>query len=62
MIAVIDYGAGNIGSVNNAITKLGYKAMITNKPDVVFDAKAVILPGVSSAGDTMYSLKSIGML
>ena len=62
MIAIIDYGAGNIGSVNNAITKLGYKATITNKPSVVLDAKAVILPGVGSAGDTMESLQSIGMI
>jgi glutamine amidotransferase len=62
MIAVIDYGAGNIGSVNNAITKLGFNAIITNKPDVVLNAKAVILPGVGSAGDTMESLKSIGMI
>ncbi len=62
MIVIIDYGAGNIGSVNNAITKLGYKALITNKPADVFSASTVILPGVGSAGDTMDSLLALGMV
>jgi len=62
MIVIIDYGAGNIGSVNNAVTKLGYKALITNKPDDVLKANTVILPGVGSAGDTMSSLQALGMV
>ena len=62
MIVIIDYGAGNIGSVNNAIAKLGYRAVITSKPDDVLNASTVILPGVGSAGDTMNSLQSLGMV
>ncbi len=61
MIAIIDYGAGNLGSVANAIIKLGYKPHITDKPDDVLSSKAVILPGVGAAGDAIESLGAIGM-
>lgn len=61
MIAVIDYGAGNLGSVVNAINKLGYQSKVTCKPADVLNAKAVILPGVGAAGDTVDRLKKLGM-
>jgi glutamine amidotransferase len=61
MIAIIDYGAGNLGSVANAITKLGYQPNITDRPDYVLSSAAVILPGVGAAGDAMENLQSIGM-
>ena len=61
MIAIIDYGAGNLGSVANAIIKLGYKPNITDKPGDVLSSKAVILPGVGAAGDAMENLGAIGM-
>jgi glutamine amidotransferase len=60
-IAIVDYGAGNLGSVANAIVKLGYKPEITGKPSEVLNAPAVILPGVGAAGDAMENLESIGM-
>jgi glutamine amidotransferase len=60
-IAIIDYGAGNLGSVRNAITRLGYKARVTNKPEEVLEASAVILPGVGAAGDTVDSLEQLGL-
>jgi len=61
MIALVDYGAGNLGSVANAIAKLGYKPKVTSKPSDVISAAAVILPGVGAAGDTMNSLETSGM-
>lgn len=61
MIAIIDYGAGNLKSVTNGLIKLGYDPVVTNKPDEVLTADAVILPGVGAAGDTMQSLISLGM-
>jgi len=61
MIAVIDYGAGNLRSVVNAIAKLGYQPRITNHPDELLKAKAVILPGVGAAGDTMANLRRLGL-
>ena len=60
MIAIIDYGAGNLRSVNNAITRIGYRAKITNRPEDILQAKAVFLPGVGAAGDTMTSLQQAG--
>jgi glutamine amidotransferase len=60
-IAIVDYGAGNLGSVANAIVKLGYAPKVTDKPSEVLGAAAVILPGVGAAGDAMESLKKIGM-
>ncbi|PIP48616.1 MAG: imidazole glycerol phosphate synthase subunit HisH [Chloroflexi bacterium CG07_land_8_20_14_0_80_45_17] len=60
-VVVIDYGAGNLRSVVNAITKVGYQAKVTSNPRDVFDAIAIILPGVGAAGDTMDSLEKLGM-
>jgi glutamine amidotransferase len=60
-IAIVDYGAGNLGSVANAIVKLGYEPEITGKPSEVLNAPVVILPGVGAAGDAMENLESIGM-
>jgi glutamine amidotransferase len=61
MIAIIDYGAGNLRSVINAITILGYRANITSQPDEIMQAEAVFLPGVGAAGDTMASLRKLGL-
>lgn len=61
MIAIINYGAGNLGSVANAITKLGYRLKVTDKPKDVLSADAVILPGVGAAGDTVDKLEALGM-
>jgi len=62
MIAIIDYGAGNLRSVAKAIAKLGYEANVTSSPDDVLNADAVILPGVGAAGDTINSLERLGMI
>jgi glutamine amidotransferase len=61
VIAIIDYGAGNLRSVANAIKKLGYHSMVTSNPGEVLDAAAVILPGVGAAADTMNSLEKLDM-
>jgi glutamine amidotransferase len=61
MIAIVDYGAGNLRSVVNAITRLGYQPKITSSPGELFQAQAVILPGVGAAPDTMTSLKKLGL-
>ncbi len=62
MIAIIDYGAGNLRSVANAIAKLGHQSMVTSNPDDVLEAAAVVLPGVGAAGDIMSSLQATGMI
>jgi len=61
MIAIIDYGAGNLRSVANAVKKLGYQPRVTSELGEVFDAAAVVLPGVGAAADTMNSLEKLSM-
>ena len=61
MIAIIDYGAGNLRSVTNALAKLGYQPKVTRDPEDVLNAAAVIFPGVGAAADAMQSLKDSGL-
>jgi len=61
MITIIDYGAGNLRSVANAVTRLGYQPKITSSVNELLDAQAVILPGVGAAADTMESLRALGL-
>ncbi len=60
-IAVINYGAGNLGSVTNALAKLGYQYNVTSDPAEVAAARVVIFPGVGAAGDCMQKLNDAGM-
>ena len=62
MISIVDYGAGNIRSVVNAVSKLGYQSEVTRIPEVVLNAQAVILPGVGAAADTMTNLKALELV
>jgi imidazole glycerol-phosphate synthase subunit HisH len=57
MIAIIKYNAGNIRSVQNAITRLGYHSVITDDRDEILNADKIILPGVGEAGSTMKYLR-----
>lgn len=61
MISIIDYDAGNIKSVEKALTYLGQEARITRDYDEIMASSHVILPGVGSFGDAMGKLKSYGM-
>jgi len=61
MIAIIDYGAGNLRSVANAIELLGYDTKITSSPDEVLSAEVVFLPGVGAAADVVSSLRAHGL-
>lgn len=60
-IAIIDYGAGNLRSVANAVSKLGHRFRITSSPEDIGTATAVIFPGVGAAADTMQHLRQSGM-
>ena len=61
MIAIIDYGMGNLGSVQKALAFLGYDSEITDDPSRVMDADGVILPGVGAIGAAMEALSSKGL-
>jgi glutamine amidotransferase len=60
-IAVIKYNAGNIGSVVNALGRLGQSCTITDNPDEIRRADKVIFPGVGEASNTMRYLKDKGL-
>ncbi len=62
MIAIIDYGAGNLHSVGNAIARLGYEAKITTSAADIASAQAVVFPGVGAAGETMKHLIGLGLV
>ena len=62
MIAIIDYGMGNLFSVEKAFQKLGAKAVITSSPEMILAADKVVLPGVGAFGDGMKNLEAYGLL
>lgn len=62
MIAIIDYGMGNLRSVQKAFEFLGYEAVITKDSDVLDQASHVVLPGVGAFGDAMKALESRGLI
>jgi glutamine amidotransferase len=59
MTAIIDYGAGNLKSVEKALAKLGEPAVVTSDREEILAAERVILPGVGAFGDAMASLKKM---
>jgi glutamine amidotransferase len=61
-IVIIDYGAGNLRSVSNALSKLGYEARITRASKDLLSADAVVLPGVGAGGDTMAALDKLELV
>ena len=61
MIAMIDYDAGNIKSVEKALQKLGADVIITKDSQEILYADKVILPGVGAFGDAMNNLKKYGL-
>jgi imidazole glycerol-phosphate synthase subunit HisH len=62
VIAVVDYGRGNLGSVEKALSGLGMRALVTQDPQIVADAEAVTLPGDGAFHDAMATLQSLGLL
>ncbi len=61
MVAIIDYDAGNVRSVEKAFLKLGKKAEITRDPGTILGADHVVLPGVGNFGDAAEKLRRYGM-
>lgn len=61
MIAIIDYDAGNIKSVEKALLFLGQEVVITGEREMILKADKVILPGVGAFGDAMANLRKTGL-
>lgn len=61
MIAIIDYGMGNLHSVSKAVERLGREAVVTSSPEEILAADGAILPGVGAFGDAMSNLRETGL-
>src|SRR5947209_4592238 len=61
MITIVDYGAGNIRSVQNTLDELGAAYETTNSPEAVGEAGKIILPGVGHFGQMMRAMDELGL-
>ena len=61
MIAIIDYGVGNLFSLSSSLASLGYDAVVTGDPAVIASADRLILPGVGAFGDAAEKLRANGL-
>lgn len=62
MIAIIDYGMGNLRSVHKAFEAVGHQAVVTRDVATIKDASHVVLPGVGAFGDCMANLERYGLI
>ncbi|MEF9437474.1 MAG: imidazole glycerol phosphate synthase subunit HisH [Candidatus Mariimomonas ferrooxydans] len=62
MIAIIDYGMGNLRSVEKGFLKVGIETTVTSKPEVIEKADGVVLPGVGAFRDCMKELKDLKLI
>lgn len=62
MIAIVDYGMGNLRSVEKGLLKVGAVARVTSDPKAVDNANAVVLPGVGAFRDCMSNLKKMSLI
>ncbi len=62
MLAIIDYGVGNLFSLKCSLLKIGVDAVVTNDPATIKKADRIILPGVGAFGDASQKLKETGLI
>jgi len=62
MIAIIDYGMGNLRSVQKGFERMGHDAVVTREPTTILDASKVVLPGVGAFPDCMRNLEEYGLI
>lgn len=62
MITIIDYGAGNLGSIQNMVRKIGFKSNVSSRKEDILDADKLILPGVGSFDFGMKQLNNSGLI
>ncbi len=61
MIGIVNYGAGNIASLTNALDHLGIPLVVSNSPDILANTDKLILPGVGAFGPAMDQLNQLGL-
>ncbi len=62
MVTIIDYGSGNLRSVQKAMERVGVEARITDDPNVVAESSHLVLPGVGAFGDAIRAIRSRGLV
>jgi imidazole glycerol-phosphate synthase subunit HisH len=62
MVTIIDYGSGNLRSVQKALERVGVEARISDDPNVVAESSRLVLPGVGAFGDAIRALRSRGLV
>jgi glutamine amidotransferase len=62
MVTIIDYGSGNLRSVQKALERVGVEARITDDPNVVAESSRLVLPGVGAFGDAIRALRGRGLV
>ena len=62
MVTIVDYGSGNLRSVQKALERVGAEVRITDDPNVVAEAGRLVLPGVGAFGDAIRALHSRGLV
>ena len=62
MIAVIDYGMGNLRSIGKALERVGANVIVTNNPQRILDAEKIVLPGVGAFKDAMKNLEEMNLI
>jgi glutamine amidotransferase len=61
-IVIVDYGAGNLRSVERAVARAGFEPLVSSRPEDVAAAGVLIVPGVGAAADTMRNLRERGLV
>ncbi len=62
MIAIVDYGMGNLRSVQKALEKVGATAVVTDNPEIIKKSTKIVLPGVGAIAPAMEKLKSLNLV
>ncbi len=62
MIAIVDYGMGNLRSVEKAFEKVGFDTVVTDKPEIIENAEKIVLPGVGAFKDAKDGLQDRGLI
>ncbi len=62
MVAIIDYGVGNLFSLSSSFAAIGYEAVVTRDPEMIRQADRILLPGVGAFSDAIAKLRETGLI
>ena len=62
MVAIIDYGVGNLFSLSSSFSAIGFEATVTRDPEVIRKSDRILLPGVGAFSDAIAKLRETGLI